>query len=287
MKVLGLGDNVVDRYVNKKIMFPGGNAVNFAVYARECGLESAFLGYIGDDAEADHIIASLREEDVDITGCHRILGTTTERCDVNLADGDRVFIADDMRETKTPPIILSERETGRLDDFELIHAACYGCVEEELPKLADLHGLKTFDFSVEEEFREDSYLQKVCPWIDMALFSCEGMTGEEILKLQERACELGCSYVLATMGTEGQILYDGSRFYKGTVKLVEAVDTMGAGDSFFTAFVCTLLKQGWTKDHMLTEEMITNAFALAAEFSAQNCLRDGGFGHPAPMVEDV
>ena len=120
MKVLGLGDNVVDRYVNKKIMFPGGNAVNFAVYARECGLESAFLGYIGDDAEADHIIASLREEDVDITGCHRILGTTTERRDVNLADGDRVFIADDMRETKTPPIILSERETGRLDDFELI-----------------------------------------------------------------------------------------------------------------------------------------------------------------------
>ena len=36
MKVLGLGDNVVDRYVNKGIMFPGGNAVNFAVYAREC-----------------------------------------------------------------------------------------------------------------------------------------------------------------------------------------------------------------------------------------------------------
>lgn len=33
MKVIGYGDNVVDRYVNKKIMFPGGNAVNFAVYA--------------------------------------------------------------------------------------------------------------------------------------------------------------------------------------------------------------------------------------------------------------
>ena len=159
MKVLGLGDNVVDRYVNKKIMFPGGNAVNFAVYARECGLESAFLGYIGDDAEADHIIASLKEEGVDITGCHRIFGTTTERCDVNLIDGDRVFIADDMRETKGPPVSLSGRDIERLKDFDLIHAACYGCGEDELPKLSVLRGLKTFDFSVEEEYKEDGYLQ--------------------------------------------------------------------------------------------------------------------------------
>ena len=284
MKVLGLGDNVVDRYVNKKIMFPGGNAVNFAVYARECGLESAFLGYIGDDAEADHIIASLKEEGVDITGCHRIFGTTTERCDVNLIDGDRVFIAADMRETKVPPVSLSGRDIERLKDFDLIHAACYGCVEDELPKLSGLRGLKTFDFSVEEKYKEDGYLQKVCPWIDMALFSCEGMTEEEIQSLQEKVHGLGCRYVLATMGTAGQSLYDGSRRYSGRVKLVDAVDTMGAGDSFFSSFVCMLLKQGWTRENPLTEQMIGKAFEKAAEFSANNCLRNGGFGHPAPIA---
>lgn len=286
MKVLGLGDNVVDRYVNKKIMFPGGNAVNFAVYAGECGLESAFLGFMGDDEEADHIIASLKEEGVAMTGCHRIFGATTERCDVNLIDGDRVFIADDMRPTKVAPIVLSERDVEYMKEFALIHAACYGCLEDELPKLAGLGALKTFDFSVEEEFKEEAYLQKVCPWIDMGLFSCEGMTEDEIHALQEKAHEMGCSYVLATMGTKGQSLYDGSRRYSGKVKLVDAVDTMGAGDSFFTAFVCNLLKQGWTKDGALTESMITEAFDRAADFSAHNCLRDGGFGHPAPVVEE-
>ena len=33
VKVLGLGDNVCDIYLNERTMYPGGQAVNFAVYA--------------------------------------------------------------------------------------------------------------------------------------------------------------------------------------------------------------------------------------------------------------
>ena len=51
MRVIGIGDNVVDRYTNKRIMFPGGNAVNFAAYAAQCGADSAYLGVIADDKE--------------------------------------------------------------------------------------------------------------------------------------------------------------------------------------------------------------------------------------------
>ena len=61
-------------------------------------------------------------------------------------------------------------------------------------------------------------------------------------------------------------------------KLIQAVDTMGAGDSFFAAFLVTLLKEGWTKDGIITESMIEVAFAAAADFSGRNCLREGSFG---------
>ena len=61
MKVIGYGDNVVDRYVNQKVMFPGGNAVNFAVYAKESGLSASLLLNFADDPEADHIIDSMKE----------------------------------------------------------------------------------------------------------------------------------------------------------------------------------------------------------------------------------
>ena len=33
MKVIGIGDNVCDKYIHLNMMFPGGQALNFAVYA--------------------------------------------------------------------------------------------------------------------------------------------------------------------------------------------------------------------------------------------------------------
>ena len=49
MKVLGLGDNVVDKYENLGIMYPGGNSLNFAVFAKKLGHESSFMGVFGSD----------------------------------------------------------------------------------------------------------------------------------------------------------------------------------------------------------------------------------------------
>ena len=49
LRVLGLGDNVVDKYMHIRTMYPGGNALNFAVYAKMFGIEAGYLGVFGDD----------------------------------------------------------------------------------------------------------------------------------------------------------------------------------------------------------------------------------------------
>ena len=41
VKVLGIGDNVVDKYLNLGLMFPGGNALNVAVFAHRYGADAA------------------------------------------------------------------------------------------------------------------------------------------------------------------------------------------------------------------------------------------------------
>ena len=47
VNALGFGDNVVDRYEHIHTMYPGGNAVNFAVYAKKCGAaRSAYMGIL-------------------------------------------------------------------------------------------------------------------------------------------------------------------------------------------------------------------------------------------------
>jgi fructoselysine 6-kinase len=66
MPVYGIGDNVVDRYFNRKQMLPRGNAVNFAVNARPRGAYAAYLSVIGTDAEGNLIRASLQAEGVEL-----------------------------------------------------------------------------------------------------------------------------------------------------------------------------------------------------------------------------
>ena len=51
---------MVDKYEHIKTMYPGGNAVNFAVLAKQLGAaRSAYMGIFGFDREAEHVIASL------------------------------------------------------------------------------------------------------------------------------------------------------------------------------------------------------------------------------------
>ena len=69
LKVLGLGDNVCDVYLHTGTMYPGGQAVNFAVYARMLGAESDFMGVFGKDAVADHVQASLDAHGVGHSHC--------------------------------------------------------------------------------------------------------------------------------------------------------------------------------------------------------------------------
>lgn len=45
MKLLGLGDNVMDAYLFRGELYPGGNAANVAVLAKRAGAEKS--GYIG------------------------------------------------------------------------------------------------------------------------------------------------------------------------------------------------------------------------------------------------
>ena len=75
VNALGFGDNVVDRYEHIHTMYPGGNAVNFAVYAKKCGAaRCAYMGIFGNDAAAEHVIASLEDEGIELDKCEQMIG---------------------------------------------------------------------------------------------------------------------------------------------------------------------------------------------------------------------
>jgi len=71
-RICAVGDNVVDRYVDRRLMYPGGNAVNVAVHARRCGARTAYVGAVGDDAAGRLLWDVLVREGVDTDRLRRL-----------------------------------------------------------------------------------------------------------------------------------------------------------------------------------------------------------------------
>lgn len=280
MKVIGFGDNVVDKYLHTRTYYPGGNCVNFSVYASKLGIDSAYIGVVGTDDMSQHILKTLHGFGVDTSGCVQIEGETGW-CSVTLEDGDRKFVDwNGGGITLEKPMKLGEKELVYLDGFDLIHSGCYSKIETEIPKLKDKKALISYDFSEDEEFRTDEYLEKICPFIDFALFSSSNQTTEEIKEFIEKVAKLGTNYVLVTRGVEGAVFYDGENYYLNNANVVEdPVDTMGCGDSFVTSFLMYLLEKGWTKKQNPSKEVIVEGLKKASDFAAANCFVHGAFDH--------
>ncbi|NRT78836.1 fructoselysine 6-kinase [Clostridium beijerinckii] len=275
VKVIGLGDNVVDKYEHIRTMYPGGNALNFAAYAKKIGINSAFLGAFGSDDEADHVQNTIHELGLDISKCRHFNGENG-CARVTLEDGDRVFLGSNeggvLRENG---LNLTQDDLEYIKTFDLLHAGLYGYTEPELDKIRALSIPISFDFSDDFTIEE---VERIAPKVDFSFFSCSHLKTDEMLNLVMKAHKLGSEIVVVTMGEKGALLYDGTKFYSQEPELVEAVDTMGAGDSFITAFLINYISK--IKENELDREnIIKEGLNEGAIFSAKTCLVEGSFGY--------
>ncbi|WP_121661925.1 fructoselysine 6-kinase [Metabacillus litoralis] len=276
MRVIGVGDNVVDKYVYKRTMYPGGNALNFSVYAKQLGVDAAYLGVFGDDAAANHIIKTLKSLEIDIAHCRQHKGENGYAA-VDLVDGDRVFIGgNDGGIQKDHPVVLLEDDIEYIKTFEIAHSSVYSDMDAELHKIKEAGVLLSYDFSNEYT---DQKLKTVCKDVDISLLSCGQLSEEEVEALLIKAHSYGSRLSIGTMGSRGSVVYDGENFYKQKPHFVKPVDTLGAGDSFFTAFILHYLKGKKEKTIISQADLIKTSLEKGAEFAAKTCLVDGAFGH--------
>ena len=92
MRIVGVGDNVLDRYVDQGLMYPGGNAVNVPVLALRFGAEAAaYVGAVGDDEGGSWLLEALGLEGLD-TSRVKVLPERNSYSRVALVDGDRTFV---------------------------------------------------------------------------------------------------------------------------------------------------------------------------------------------------
>lgn len=275
VSVLGFGDNVVDKYEHIKTMYPGGNCVNFAVYADMFGAKrSAYMGYFGNDAEAEHVIETLAAIGIETVKCKQLEGENG-CARATIIDGDRVFLGSNEGGIRgETPFVLDRFDLEYIKQFDLVHSGNYCFMEKELHKIREAGIYVSFDFSDDST---DDYYKEVAPDVDFAFCSFDG-TDEEAREHLKKVVSFGPKLAVASRGADGCILYDGSDFYvQKAVPIENVVDTMGAGDSLITSFMVGYidrLKKGVTGARAITESL-----EEAAKFASKICGISGAFGY--------
>ena len=284
IRILGLGDNVVDKYIYKNVMYPGGNAVNVAVYAVFLGAEAGYLGIFGDDREGCVVRRALEEKGIDQSRCRTVHGENGYSA-VDLVDGDRTYVGgNDGGISKTEPLVLSGEDFAYLKRFDWIHTSCYSHIDSQLPYIKSVGVPISYDFS--NHFGKES-CAAVCPHIDAALISCGHLDDAEIDDAARMAQRAGCRMVVTSMGQRGARVYFRGKTYQQPALLVQAKDTLGAGDSFFAGFIVSYLSGGGRLDAAEGQDvLIKQSLLKAAAFASKICMIDGAFGCGAPIKEE-
>lgn len=275
MKVIGIGDNVVDDYVHIRTMFPGGNALNFSVYASMLGCDSAYLGVFGSDDGAAHVQKTLTDKGVDTSHCRCIDGPNGHAI-LTIEDGERVFISsNEGGVSKSVPMEFIFDDLDYLQTFSIVHTSAYSYMDRYLPRLQQLSPLVSYDFS--DDFDSDQALS-LCQYIDIGFFSCSEWTKGAIMELLEKAVNRGCTVAVATRGPHEVILFDGRSWFRQSPQVELITDTLGAGDAFITGFLISYVRGKANTDVPLAS-LIQKSLEKAASFAAEICQVHGAFGH--------
>jgi len=269
MKIIGIGDNVMDAYLHQNKLYPGGNSVNVPVLAKRFGAEeAAYIGVVADDRAGKHFLSSLEQEGLNVSRI-RIARGDTARNFISLDEsGDRHFVGNNGANTVQYMLKLEMNEDDYrfVERYDVAHTSVHSFLDELLPGIQRRAAL-SLDFS-------DGYnrvnIAKLAPLLSFAFFSGGDKSEAEAEELADYAVRQGARTAIVTLGTRGSYVRQGERrHWQACVPVGDIVDALGAGDSYIAAFLTR---------HVVNGGDIADAAAEASAFAARCCMHYGAFG---------
>jgi fructoselysine 6-kinase len=266
-RVLGIGDNTVDIYVDQGVQFPGGNAVNVPILMKRLGAEASYLGCIGTDFLGDLIKHALTAEGIDISHL-RVIGGPNSWSRIRHVGEDRVF--DGSHPSLRGDYQLKAEDFRFIAEHDLAHSSVYSKLEDELRRIGEAVPLLSFDYSSEYT---DDYIARTAPHLDIAFLSDARGNDEQSAALARKVAAYGPSLVVITRGDKGALALQADQIFEQAISPAHVVDTLGAGDGFIAAFLLATLKG----------ETLEAALKKGAEHAAHVCTYRGAFGYETPI----
>ena len=252
----------------------GGAPFNMAVSAKRTGADVAFIGRVGKDVLGTWLNAECLKYGVDAYIQTDEAHNTTIAM-VALKDGERDFAF--LR--KHCADFYVEADEGLLDELkpDIIHVGSLMLNEkrgiETAKKLFDYAKRKGVKTSFDVNYRSDIFdgeeeaKAAYAPFIekaDIVKFSEDEITLFTGLPAEEGVKKYKNKIVTVTLGEKGSVVYANGLLVKRETKKVKPIDTTGAGDAFYGAFLAGLDKAE-SLDERTLENILDAANAKGAD----------------------
>lgn len=279
---------------------PGGAPANMLSAAARLGARTAFIGKVGDDIHGRYLKSTLDAVGIDTRGMILAKDVFTTMAFVSLDGGEREFSFARCPGADTQ-LTTEEVDYAAIDGAAIFHCGSLSLTDEPARSAvyAALHRAKyagaiiSYDPNYRPALwssREEAVAQMrgPLPLVDVIKLSEEeafALSGHGDAESAARALAgIGISIVVVTMGQKGALLYSGNKCRLVPGYNVEAVDTTGAGDAFWGAFLCRLLESQNSIAEVTFENLIL--FARFANAAAAICVsRRGGIPSLPSLAE--
>lgn len=264
-----VGDNCIDRYLPPVgLSTVGGNAVNVAVHLSAMGHRVAYYGAVGNDDDGRRTVAALRGKGVATGRVRADPRGRTAITDIRSGPGGARTIAFEdfgvcrgyRPDAAEVAELLRKRHVhiGWLDDGgDLRRALARGGagVSQDLSVNTDPH-------------------HAVAEGLGIAFAAAASWSEAEALLARTLAA--GARVAVVTCGAAGSMASDGRVSARAGVAPVEAIDTLGAGDTFIAAFL----------DRHVRGADLQACLEAGRDAAAVTCAHFGGFRQEAVAFAD-
>lgn len=281
-KIWVLGDAVVDLIPDGEqhyLRCAGGAPANVAVGVARLGIESGFIGRVGQDPLGEFMQQTLQTEGVDTQYMLLDPAQRTSTVVVGLSNGERSFTfmvnpsADQFLQTSDLPSF-KQNEWLHCCSIALINQPSRDATFNAMKFIHQAGGFVSFDPNLRECLwqSQQEMKQVVMQAVEMAdvlKFSEEELTLLTDTHSLEQACnQITERYpnklIIVTLGSLGAWYHFNGETGIISGKALQPVDTTGAGDAFVSGLLAGLASQpDWHKVEHLTE-IIRQANAVGA-----------------------
>lgn len=278
MDLYSIGELVIDFTPGSEpasyIRNPGGAPGNAAIVAARSGLSAGICSSVGDDDFGRFLVQTMEENGVSVLNPELCGRAVTTLAFVTLApDGNRSFT---FARKPGADMFLEESAVKEEDirDSAIVHAgSCSLSASPAAEATAralrlgrELGKLVSFDVNYRNVMWNDdreacaAKVREILPYVDLLKVSDEEVDmvgGESALPaLME---EYGITVIVETLGSAGARCFFRGGSWDIASHKVTCVDTNGAGDAFWGAFLSSLHIQGVSRASAITEDILRRA----------------------------